>query len=148
MRAMPHAKTIHVTLSHLLPLAGKDARPTLNPSRFNTPDLQEILELCWHRDPNHRPHFYQIVRDLQLLRKSVRAASETPKGTLLGGTLSSRGGDSPSPDIRPNFTPPLARITLPSMLTDLLLQNEHINSLMKQESISTRVELVGHPMFQ
>lgn len=74
--------------------------PTPRNSRFNTPGLQDILRACWNSNPNDRPPFYRVARDLKLLRKAfghgvldspmlpaIPDVTETPK--------------SPSPDMRP-----------------------------------------------
>ncbi|KAJ2913976.1 hypothetical protein MD484_g6442, partial [Candolleomyces efflorescens] len=86
----------------------ENARPNLNPSPFNTPSLQEILKLCWHRDPTHRPHFSKIVRDLELLQKNFGAGNETPRGTLPPLLEDTIPPSSPSPDMRPNPLPPMS----------------------------------------
>ncbi|RXW16863.1 hypothetical protein EST38_g8988 [Candolleomyces aberdarensis] len=90
-----------------------NARPNLNPSPFNTPSLQEILKLCWHRDPARRPQFSKIVRDLELLQKNFGAGNETPKGTLPPLLEDSIPPSSPSPDMRPNPLPPMSPIDAP-----------------------------------
>ncbi|KAK7005721.1 kinase domain-containing protein [Favolaschia claudopus] len=48
----------------------ENTRPTIPPSRFSTPGLQELLRVCWHKDPFVRPSFSHIVKDVKQLRKS------------------------------------------------------------------------------
>ncbi|KAJ3531793.1 hypothetical protein NMY22_g8005 [Coprinellus aureogranulatus] len=85
-----------------------NARPTLNESPFNTPSLQEILKLCWHRDPTHRPQFSKISRDLELLQKSFGKGYETPKKGPLPPLMEDTAPASPSPDMRPFPLPPMS----------------------------------------
>ncbi|RDB18261.1 Dual specificity protein kinase splA [Hypsizygus marmoreus] len=48
----------------------EDTRPPIPNTRFNTPALQELLRACWHRDPEMRPSFEQIVKDVKAIRKA------------------------------------------------------------------------------
>ncbi|KAJ7091133.1 hypothetical protein C8R44DRAFT_412775 [Mycena epipterygia] len=57
----------------------ENTRPCIPPSRFNTPALQEILRICWHKDPFVRPSFSKIVKDVKLLRKSFCGPSSNPE---------------------------------------------------------------------
>ncbi|KAJ6587171.1 hypothetical protein DFH09DRAFT_1308232 [Mycena vulgaris] len=57
----------------------ENTRPSIPPSRFNTPGLQEILRICWHKDPFVRPGFSKIVRDVKQLRKSFCGPSSNPE---------------------------------------------------------------------
>ncbi|KAJ7747345.1 hypothetical protein B0H16DRAFT_1675699 [Mycena metata] len=57
----------------------ENTRPTIPPSRFNTPALQEILRVCWHKDPFVRPPFSKIVKDVKQLRKSFCGPSSNPE---------------------------------------------------------------------
>ncbi|TFK19552.1 TKL/TKL-ccin protein kinase [Coprinopsis marcescibilis] len=52
-------------------ILNKDSRPPISSdSRFNTPAIQALLRLCWHRNPSQRPSFPAIARDLKVLRKN------------------------------------------------------------------------------
>ncbi|KAJ6500147.1 hypothetical protein C8R47DRAFT_284025 [Mycena vitilis] len=57
----------------------ENSRPSVPPSRFNTPGLQEILRVCWHKDPFVRPPFSKIVKDVKQLRKSFCGPSSNPE---------------------------------------------------------------------
>ncbi|KAJ7496034.1 hypothetical protein B0H11DRAFT_2001603 [Mycena galericulata] len=57
----------------------ENTRPSIPPSRFNTPALQEILRICWHKDPFVRPSFSKIVKDVKQLRKSFCGPSSNPE---------------------------------------------------------------------
>ncbi|KAJ7188007.1 hypothetical protein C8R46DRAFT_1205222 [Mycena filopes] len=57
----------------------ENTRPSIPPSRFNTPALQEILRVCWHKDPFVRPPFSKIVKDAKQLRKSFCGPSSNPE---------------------------------------------------------------------
>ena len=95
---------LDVVFTLLMPLTEDNARPALNESPFNTPGLQEILKLCWHRDPTHRPPFTKVVRDLEILHRNFGNGYESPKHAPYPLPTESPG--SPSPDLRPRPLPP------------------------------------------
>lgn len=66
-------------LSLLLDFAEENTRPSIPPSRFNSPGLQDLLRLCWHKDPFVRPPFSKIVKDVKQLRKSFCGPSSNPE---------------------------------------------------------------------
>ncbi|KAF6756188.1 TKL/TKL-ccin protein kinase [Ephemerocybe angulata] len=95
-----------------------NARPALAESPFNTPSLQEILKLAWHRDPAHRPQFSKIARDLELLQKNFNKGHESPKRTgtrPLPALIEDERGSpaSPSPDMMPRPLPPMSPVGTP-----------------------------------
>ncbi|KAF8890966.1 hypothetical protein BD779DRAFT_1515523 [Infundibulicybe gibba] len=49
----------------------ENSRPEIPHNRFNTPALQELLRICWDRDPFVRPPFSKIVRDMKQIRKNT-----------------------------------------------------------------------------
>ncbi|KAJ6553853.1 hypothetical protein B0H10DRAFT_2169714 [Mycena sp. CBHHK59/15] len=74
------------------------------PTRFDSPALQELLRVCWDRDPAIRPPFSKIVKDAKALRK----AAELPFGGFddlpSPRTPDWREADNqarPSPDMHP-----------------------------------------------
>ncbi|GLB45720.1 putative protein tyrosine kinase [Lyophyllum shimeji] len=48
----------------------KNERPAIPNTRFNTPLLQDLLRVCWHKDPTVRPSFAKIVVDVKAVRKA------------------------------------------------------------------------------
>ncbi|KAJ7163568.1 hypothetical protein C8R43DRAFT_285859 [Mycena crocata] len=86
----------------------ENTRPSIPPSRFNTPALQEILRVCWHKDPFIRPAFSQIVKDVKQLRKSFCGPSSNPEDIPSPRIPDWQDGDDdylytsrPSPDMHP-----------------------------------------------
>jgi hypothetical protein len=59
--------------------AEENTRPSIPLSRFNTPALQELLRICWHKDPFVRPPFSKVVKDLKHMRKSFCGPSSNPE---------------------------------------------------------------------
>ncbi|KAF7376375.1 Protein kinase domain-containing protein [Mycena sanguinolenta] len=57
----------------------ENTRPSIPPSRYNTPSLQELLRICWHKDPFVRPAFSKIVKDVKQLRKGFCGPSSHPE---------------------------------------------------------------------
>lgn len=83
-----------------------NSRPAIPNNRFNTPALQELLRICWHRDPAVRPSFETIVKDVRTMRKSLGQVEEAYSPTIqevpeLWEDYYSR----PSPDMRPSPLP-------------------------------------------
>ncbi|KAF8957169.1 hypothetical protein BDZ97DRAFT_1707220 [Flammula alnicola] len=78
-----------------------DTRPPMPKySRFNTPRLQEILRSCWQTDPEKRPTFIKIARELKLLRKSYgHSPNDSPRLPPIEDLP--EPPSSPSPDMRP-----------------------------------------------
>lgn len=90
---------------HLL-VVEDNSRPAIPNTRFNTPALQELLRVCWHRDPAVRPSFEAIVKDVRAMRKGVGQGEEMYSPTIqevpeLWEDYASR----PSPDMRPSPLP-------------------------------------------
>ncbi|KAJ7079089.1 hypothetical protein B0H15DRAFT_520827 [Mycena belliarum] len=54
-------------------------RPNIPPCRFYTPALQEMLSVCWHKDPFVRPAFSKIVKDIKQLKKSFCGPASIPE---------------------------------------------------------------------
>lgn len=54
----------------------EDTRPVIPLTRFNTPGLQDLLRVCWHRDPAVRPSFEVLVEDVKMLRRSFGSVEE------------------------------------------------------------------------
>ncbi|KAG5722263.1 Tyrosine-protein kinase [Termitomyces sp. T112] len=95
----------------------ENIRPTIPFSRFNTPLLQDLLRICWHHDPNVRPSFKVIVKDVKAMRQAFvnDAANATgeephiPVSSPITIERSSRQWEwewdhlrtKPSPDMRP-----------------------------------------------
>ncbi|KAJ7772628.1 hypothetical protein DFH07DRAFT_167310 [Mycena maculata] len=57
----------------------ENTRPTITPSRYYTSGLQEVLRVCWHKDPLVRPPFSKIAKDLKQLRKSFCGPASIPE---------------------------------------------------------------------
>ncbi|KAJ7268729.1 hypothetical protein B0H12DRAFT_64026 [Mycena haematopus] len=57
----------------------ENTRPSIPSSRFNTSSLQELLRVCWHKDPFVRPAFSKIVKDVKQLRKGLCGPSSHPE---------------------------------------------------------------------
>ncbi|KAF8211722.1 hypothetical protein K438DRAFT_1807801 [Mycena galopus ATCC 62051] len=90
-------------------------RPNIPPSRFNTPALQELLRVCWDREPTIRPPFSKIVKEAKQLRKAAELPFEG-FDDLASPPVSPRGPNwreaedaglsRPSPDMHPVPLPP------------------------------------------
>ncbi|KAJ6608478.1 hypothetical protein B0H10DRAFT_1815660 [Mycena sp. CBHHK59/15] len=94
-----------------------NTRPKIPPTRFDSPALQELLRVCWDRDPAIRPPFSKIVKDAKALRK----AAELPFGGFddlpSPRTPDWREADNqarPSPDMHPIPLPQTAPKDVPS----------------------------------
>ncbi|KAJ6608484.1 hypothetical protein B0H10DRAFT_1815704, partial [Mycena sp. CBHHK59/15] len=92
-----------------------NTRPKIPPTRFDSPALQELLRVCWDRNPAIRPPFSKIVKDAKALRK----AAELPFGGFddlpSPRTPDWREADNqarPSPDMHPIPLPQTARTYL------------------------------------
>ncbi|KIJ98600.1 hypothetical protein K443DRAFT_9035 [Laccaria amethystina LaAM-08-1] len=74
----------------------KASQPTLHhqDSRFTNPSVQELLRICWHRDPTIHSPFSKIVQDIKQLRRNAGHEGLPPLE------------DSPSPDMWPAELPP------------------------------------------
>ncbi|KAJ7647115.1 hypothetical protein FB45DRAFT_1099808 [Roridomyces roridus] len=83
----------------------ENTRPSIPVSRFNTPALQELLHLCWHKDPAVRPVFTKIVQDAKQLRKSFCGPSSNPQDIPSPRIPDYREDEDyssrPSPDMHP-----------------------------------------------
>ena len=74
--------------------------PTPRNSRFNTPELQDILHAFWNTKPDDRPPFSRITQDIKLLRKSFgHDVFESPMLPTILDVV--EPPHSPSPDMRP-----------------------------------------------
>ncbi|KAJ7141695.1 hypothetical protein C8R43DRAFT_586859 [Mycena crocata] len=92
-----------------------NSRPKIPPTRFNSPGLQELLRVCWDRDPAVRPPFAKIVKETKALRKAAELPVEG-LDDLASPPISPRGPDwrevensstsKPSPDMHPIPLPP------------------------------------------
>ncbi|KAJ6515780.1 hypothetical protein C8R45DRAFT_811380 [Mycena sanguinolenta] len=88
-----------------------NTRPKIPPSRFNTPALQDLLRVCWDREPTLRPPFSKIVKEAKQLRKAAELPFEgfddlasppvSPRGPNWPDVEKSR----PSPDMHPVSLP-------------------------------------------
>ncbi|KAF7355415.1 Protein kinase domain-containing protein [Mycena sanguinolenta] len=99
-----------------------NTRPKIPPSRFNTPAVQELLRVCWDREPTIRPPFSKIVKEAKELRKAAELPFER-FDDLVSPPVSPRGPNWPdlensrlsrlSPDMHPvplpntTTTPPM-----------------------------------------
>ncbi|KAJ7276508.1 hypothetical protein B0H12DRAFT_1227628 [Mycena haematopus] len=96
-----------------------NTRPTIPPSRFNTPALQALLRVCWDKEPTIRPPFSNIVKEAKQLRKAAELPFEG-FSDLASPPVSPRGPNwpdvenaRPSPDMHPvplpktTTTPPM-----------------------------------------
>ncbi|KAF8147822.1 hypothetical protein B0H34DRAFT_738281 [Crassisporium funariophilum] len=120
----------------------ENSRPPIPPnSRFNTPGLQDILQICWNANPNLRPKFAKIVRDLKQLRKNAgQEVFESPRAPLLEEL--SEHTSSPSPDMRP--------IDLPRFLQDAsnpLPKDILVGSIGSDTTFHTARDTAGSPNF-
>ncbi|KAG6877905.1 hypothetical protein C0993_002387 [Termitomyces sp. T159_Od127] len=92
----------------------ENTRPALPFSRFNTPQLQDLLRVCWHHDPSVRPPFAAIVRDVKALRRAFLSdageESPVPVSSPIAIDRSRQASEwewgehartRPSPDMRP-----------------------------------------------
>ncbi|KAG2006316.1 TKL/TKL-ccin protein kinase [Coprinopsis cinerea AmutBmut pab1-1] len=87
----------------------EDSRPEIaEDSRFNTPALQVILKACWNRDPDRRPPFFEVSKDLKRIRQTFENGDvmDTPKGSLTP-LPEEQPPSSPSPDMKPLPLPPV-----------------------------------------
>jgi len=85
----------------------EDTRPIIPLTRFNTPGLQELLRVCWHRDPAVRPSFEKIVDDVKMLRRSFGSVEEVAAVCSPAPLLweDEWNMSRPSPDMRPSPLP-------------------------------------------
>lgn len=111
-----------------------NGRPKMNESPFNTPSLQEIVKLCWHRDPTHRPQFSKIVRDLERLQKSFGKGYESPKRALATLVEDHATPASPSPDMKPF---PLPSLSPPAPAFDILQWDADKSRPHLEETVAT-----------
>ena len=54
----------------------EDTRPVIPLTRFNTPGFQDLLRVCWHRNPAIRPSSEVVVDDVKMLRRSFGSLEE------------------------------------------------------------------------
>jgi hypothetical protein len=108
--------------------AEDNTRPKIPSTRFNTPGVQELLRLCWDKDPAVRPPFSKIVKET----KQLRRAAELPFDGFDSPPVSPRGPDwrevenagtsRPSPDMHPiplPKTPRKSRFSIPELFHSL-----------------------------
>ncbi|KAJ3509359.1 hypothetical protein NLJ89_g5260 [Agrocybe chaxingu] len=77
--------------------------PVPKNSRFNIPAVQELLRTCWDGNPDKRPTFMKIARDLRLVRKSFGHEVDSPHLPPIADLPEYKS--SPSPDMRPSDLP-------------------------------------------
>ena len=66
--------------------------------------LQDLLRLCWHRNPFVRPSFSKIVWDMKQLR-AIAGATPFADDTVSPPILTPERPPRPSPDMRPTPLP-------------------------------------------
>ncbi|KAK7055315.1 kinase domain-containing protein [Favolaschia claudopus] len=101
-----------------------NTRPKLPASRFNTPALQELLRVCWDREPSVRPPFSKIVKEMKQQRKDAELPFEG-FDDLASPPISPRGPDwrevenaglsKASPDMHPIPLPKTPPMDVPSV---------------------------------
>jgi serine/threonine protein kinase len=81
----------------------EDTRPVIPLTRFNTPGLQDLLRVCWHRDPGIRPSFETVVENVKMLRRSFGSMDEVAAVCSPAPLLWEDEWhlSRPSPDMRP-----------------------------------------------
>lgn len=89
-----------------------DARPELTPTEQVHGELEDLMRLCWHRDPVVRPTFLEIVTRLSTMSgematsvgggSSGEASSLKASGSMLGGFAAKSAVDS-GMLLQPNF---------------------------------------------
>ncbi|KAF7965529.1 hypothetical protein HWV62_43062, partial [Athelia sp. TMB] len=55
----------------------ENKRPSLPHTRITSPALVALIDMCWARDPQHRPPFKKIALDLKQLRMTAGSHIET-----------------------------------------------------------------------
>jgi abelson tyrosine-protein kinase 1 len=96
-----------------------NTRPKIPPSRFNTPALQELLRVCWDKNPLARPPFSKIVKEAKQLRKAAELPFEgfddlaSPPVSPDWREVENAGIARPSPDMHPVPLPKTPPMDLP-----------------------------------
>ncbi|KAJ6589026.1 hypothetical protein B0H19DRAFT_1058099 [Mycena capillaripes] len=98
-----------------------NTRPKIPSTRFNTPALQELLRICWHKDPAIRPPFSKIVKATKQMRKAAELPFDgfedltSPPVSPYRPDWPELDASRPSPDMHPvplPNTPPLRSRTV------------------------------------
>lgn len=55
----------------------EDERPAI-PGQYHATPIHDLLQQCWHRDPESRPSFSEVVLSLRRNRHSIGGVLETP----------------------------------------------------------------------
>jgi hypothetical protein len=95
-----------------------NTRPQIPPGRYNMPAVQELLRVCWDRDPGVHPAFVKVAKEVRSLRRVFSAAIGGVGGNGSGNGNGEEGSWSPflaeveerhvgrpSPDMRPIALP-------------------------------------------
>lgn len=81
-------------------LTEDNTRPPIPRTRWATSGLQELVRLCWHRDPFMRPSFSRVVRELKQLRKNSGTVDDI-QSPQITDMMPLEWPSRPSPDMRP-----------------------------------------------
>jgi hypothetical protein len=76
-------------------------RPNIPRSRVTTPALQDLLRLCWHRNPFLRPSFSKVVWDIKHIRVNDGALPFIEEAISPPPLPTPDQPVRPSPDMRP-----------------------------------------------
>ncbi|KAJ3848775.1 hypothetical protein EV368DRAFT_48649 [Lentinula lateritia] len=101
-------------------------RPDVPPTCFTSPDLVDLIQLCWATNPLNRPLFSEVASELKALRKKstlsagvtgaeiIDSRFRSPRFSELGYQLQD-SRSPPSPDMHPiQLLPRSARVNTPS----------------------------------
>ena len=85
------------TVRHLV--LDEDRRPKFTVEEGNS-DLVEVIETCWVRDPEERPSFSRIVRELR--KRGLGERDELP---MSSSQITTVGRKKKSPSMKPGLLP-------------------------------------------
>ncbi|CAA7263929.1 unnamed protein product [Cyclocybe aegerita] len=122
--------------------------PVPRNSRFNIPAVQELLRTCWDENPEKRPTFTKIARDLRLVRKSFGHEVDSPHLPPIVDLPEHKS--SPSPDMRPSDLPQFLQGVLGPAPDDVLVGSfgSHSTYQTARDSVSPQPhqhEEASHP---
>ncbi|KIY70000.1 hypothetical protein CYLTODRAFT_371735 [Cylindrobasidium torrendii FP15055 ss-10] len=108
MGRMPWAYADDDAVRHFV--VNENGRPPIPFTPVNSSGLQELLRVCWHRDPLQRPSFSRIVSDLKDLRKGNGTPDDAFSPTQPSSMNLTDEAEKASPDMHPTSvsagTPP------------------------------------------
>ncbi|KAJ7896809.1 hypothetical protein B0H13DRAFT_1884934 [Mycena leptocephala] len=132
----PHGGTLRWQASELM-LGSNELTPEMDVcsgqhpaqdpvDRFNTPGVQELLRVCWDKDPAVRPPFSKIDKETKQLRRAAELpfdGFDSPRGPDWR-EVENAGTSRPSPDMHPiplPKTPRKSRFSIPELFHSLTL---------------------------